>query len=83
MLHRHLPAKAILVRQGGKGGGKGVLVKIKAGQRPLESHEKQAQHRVLMLVGMQDVSPMFEDEACDGKDQALAIFTIEQQCGAG
>ena len=76
-----LPGESILRGQRGKGGGERLLVKIEAGQRPLDAHEKEPQGRILVLVRMQDVPAMFQDESRNGKDQALAVLTIQQQRG--
>ena len=81
LAHRYLPSKSIVCSQRGKGGGERPLVKVEAGQRPLNAHEKEPQRRILVLVRMQDVSAMFQDESRNGKDQAFAILTIQQQRG--
>jgi len=56
-------------------------LQIELVQRPLDAHEEQAQVLVLVLVRVQDVGAVRVEKIGDGRDQPLAVGTIDQQRG--
>jgi hypothetical protein len=61
---------------------KPALVQVEIRQRPLDPHEKQPQLGVLVLVGVQDISPVREQKIGHHRYQALAIDRMQQQHSA-
>jgi hypothetical protein len=49
------------------------FIKIEIAQRPFDTHEEEAQLSILVLVGVKDISTVFEEEIGNGRDQSLAI----------
>ena len=78
---RYLPLHIVLFGDGGKGGGKAVHRQGKAVQVPLHAHQEQVFHRVLVLVGVQDVGVIGQQEIGDGCNQAVAVRAADQQGG--
>jgi hypothetical protein len=68
LVHRQLPGKSILRRQRGKNPGKCLRVQIEPAQGPLDAHEKQPLHRILMLVGVQDIPAMLKNKPGNGNN---------------
>ncbi|MOA41762.1 hypothetical protein D3C78_1637580 [compost metagenome] len=50
-------------------------------QVPLDPHQEQVLHRVLVLVGVQDVGVVGQQEIGDGRHQPLAVGAADQQGG--
>ena len=53
------------------------LVEVEFPKVPLDPHEEQAQLFVLVLVGVQNVSPMAVDKVGDSGQNALAVRAID------
>ena len=58
-----------------------LCIEIEPAQVPFDSGQKQAQVRVLMLVGMKDIGVVAEEEIRHHGDDPFAVRTIDQRDG--
>ena len=78
---RQLPVHLELFGDGREVVGEVVQRNIEVSWIELDAHEEEVGFGVAVLVGVQDVAVVAEDEIGDGRDQAFAVGTGQQQDG--